>query len=121
MIQKFDERNKNIKIWINGELLHRNDAKISVFDSAVQGGDAVWEGIRVYNGRIFCFKEHLNRLLESAKSMNFLDVPSLQEIRNAIFSIFKCCNIFFQCTTSWICCSRVFKPHIFTRFLLNIC
>ena len=58
MIQKFDNRNKDIKVWINGELLHRDEAKVSVFDSAVQGGDAVWEGIRVYDGRIFCLDKH---------------------------------------------------------------
>ena len=39
MIQQFDDRNKDIKVWINGDLLHRNEAKISVFDSVVQGGD----------------------------------------------------------------------------------
>ena len=65
MIQQFDDRNKNIKVWINGDLLHRNEAKISVFDSVVQGGDSVWEGIRVYDGRIFCLDKHLKRLMES--------------------------------------------------------
>ena len=65
MIQKFDKRNKDIKVWINGKLLHRDHAKISVFDSAVQGGDAVWEGIRVYKSRIFCF-----RLRSSCKIFN---------------------------------------------------
>ena len=89
MIQQFNERNKDIKVWINGELLHRDQAKISVFDSAVQGGDAVWEGIRVYNGRVFCLKEHLNRLMESAKSMDFANIPSLNEVKNAVFSTLK--------------------------------
>ena len=86
MIQQFDERNQDIKVWINGELFHRDQAKISVFDSAVQGGDAVWEGLRVYDGRIFCFEEHLNRLMESAKSMDFANIPSLKEVKNAVFS-----------------------------------
>lgn len=86
MIQIFDKRNKDIKVWINGKLLHRDKAKISVFDSAVQGGDAVWEGIRVYDSKIFCFAEHLNRLMESAKSMDFIDIPSLDELRHAVFS-----------------------------------
>ena len=57
-----DERNADILIYINGELLPRNEAKISVFDSAVQGGDAVWEGLRVYNGRIAALNDHLQRL-----------------------------------------------------------
>jgi len=89
MIQQFDKRNKDIKVWINGELLHRDQAKISVFDSAVQGGDAVWEGVRIYDGRIFCFEKHLNRLMESAKSMDFSNVPSVEEVKNAVFSTLK--------------------------------
>ena len=89
MIQQFDTRNKDIKVWINGELLHRDQAKISVFDSAVQGGDAVWEGVRVYDGKIFCFEKHLNRLMESAKSMDFSNVPSVEEVKNAVFSTLK--------------------------------
>ena len=89
MIQKFDDRNKDIKVWINGELLNRNNAKVSVFDSVVQGGDAVWEGIRVYNGRIFYLSEHLNRLMESAKSLNFSGIPSKERIKQAIFSTLK--------------------------------
>jgi len=86
MIQKFDKRNEKIKVWINGSLVHRSHAKISVFDSVVQGGDAVWEGIRVYNGKIFCFDEHLNRLMESAKSLGFENVPSKNAVKNAVFS-----------------------------------
>ena len=67
------------------KLIHRNEAKISVFDSVVQGGDSVWEGIRVYDGRIFCLDKHLKRLMESAKSMDFRDIPSVDEVKNAIF------------------------------------
>jgi len=93
MTQKFDERNKNIKIWIIGELLLRDSAKISVFDSVVQGGDAVWEGIRVYNNRIFCFEKHLIRLMESAKSMDFANVPSMNEVRNAVFATLEANNM----------------------------
>ena len=89
MIQQFDTRNKDIKVWINGELLHRDQAKISVFDSAVQGGDAVWEGVRVYDGRIFCFEKHLNRLMESAKSMDFENIPSVDDVKNAVFTTLK--------------------------------
>jgi len=50
MLQKFDDRNRDLLININGELLHRDRAGISPFDSAVQGGDAVWEGLRLYQG-----------------------------------------------------------------------
>jgi len=89
MMQEADNRNKDIKIWINGELLRRDKAKVSVFDSVVQGGDAVWEGIRVYDRKIFCFDEHLNRLIESAKSMDFQDIPTLECIKDAVFSTLK--------------------------------
>ena len=89
MIQQFDERNRDIKVWINGELFHRDEAKISVFDSVVQGGDSVWEGIRVYDGRLFCLDKHLNRLMESAKSMDFKRVPSVDEVKTAIFDTLK--------------------------------
>ena len=94
MIQQYDQRNDNIKIWIDGILYKREDAKISVFDSLSQGGDAVWEGLRVYNGKVFCLNEHLNRLLESAKSMAFEKVPKLTHIKEAIFSTLKADKMF---------------------------
>ncbi len=84
MLQKFDERNKNLKIFVGGELFQREDAKVSVFDSVVQGGDAVWEGLRVYNGLIYCFDEHIDRLFASAKSLAFENVPSREYIKNAV-------------------------------------
>ena len=89
MLQKYDPRNKNIKVWIDGTLYKREDAKISVFDSLSQGGDAVWEGLRVYDGRIFCLDEHLNRLMESAKSLAFEKIPSIALIKDAIFTTLK--------------------------------
>ena len=46
MLQKFNEKNRDILININGRLAHRDEARISPFDSVVQGGDAVWEGLR---------------------------------------------------------------------------
>jgi branched-chain amino acid aminotransferase len=89
MIQQFDKRNENIKVWIDGKLFDRNEAKISVFDSLSQGGDAVWEGLRIYNSKVFCMDEHLNRLLESAKSMAFDKIPDISYIKNAIFTTLK--------------------------------
>ena len=61
MLQTFDSRNTDLQININGELFHRNVAGISPFDSAVQGGDGVWEGLRLYNGKIFKLEEHLKK------------------------------------------------------------
>lgn len=84
MLQTFNEKNKNIKVFVGGNLVHRNDAKVSVFDSSVQGGDAVWEGLRIYNRRIFCFKEHVNRLQQSAKSLAFADIPTFEYVRQAV-------------------------------------
>jgi len=80
-----DPRNADILIGINGELKPRAQACISVFDSVVQGGDAVWEGLRVYDGRIAELGGHLARLQDSAKALAFADVPSSEELRKAIF------------------------------------
>ncbi len=89
MAQQYDKRNDDIKVWINGELLHRKEAKVSVFDSVVQGGDAVWEGIRVYDGKIFKLEEHLNRLMESAHTMDFEAIPSKEDVIHAIRETLK--------------------------------
>ncbi|CAN5756800.1 branched-chain-amino-acid transaminase [soil metagenome] len=80
MLQKFDERNRELLININGELHHRERAGISPFDSAVQGGDAVWEGLRLYHGRIFKLHEHLARLRRSAEALAFTQIPGNEEI-----------------------------------------
>lgn len=80
-----DPRNADILVWVGDRLLPREMAKVSVFDSAVQGGDAVWEGVRIYNSKIFKLEEHLHRLADSAKAMAFANVPSKDFIRSAIF------------------------------------
>ncbi|GEQ84642.1 branched chain amino acid aminotransferase [Patiriisocius marinistellae] len=84
MLQKPNPKNDNIQVYIKDRLFHRNEAKISVFDSAVQGGDAVWEGLRVYPEGIVCLDKHLTRLHESAKTLAFVDIPSKTEIKKAI-------------------------------------
>src|SRR4029453_4340871 len=80
MLQKFDDRNRNLIVNINGQLVHRDEAGISPFDSAVQGGDAVWEGLRLYNGRIFKLNEHLDRLERSARALSFAEIPPREKI-----------------------------------------
>ncbi len=80
MKQAFNPKNKDIQININGRLYHRDAAAISPFDSAVQGGDAVWEGLRLYEGRIFKLIPHLDRLRHSAKAMAFAEIPSHEEM-----------------------------------------
>jgi branched-chain amino acid aminotransferase len=84
MLQKFDERNRDLIVNINGQLIHRDKAGISPFDSAVQGGDAVWEGLRLYNGRIFKLNEHLHRLHASATALSFAEIPSRAKIIDEI-------------------------------------
>ena len=84
MLQTFDERNSDILVNINGDLSHRNEAGISPFDSAVQGGDGVWEGLRLYEGKIFKLEEHLNRLRGSAQALAFNDIPSNEELVNEL-------------------------------------
>ena len=80
MLQKFDDRNRDLIVNINGQLVHRDKAGISPFDSAVQGGDAVWEGLRLYDGRIFKLYEHLDRLHRSAVALSFSEIPSREKI-----------------------------------------
>jgi branched-chain amino acid aminotransferase len=80
MLQKFNEKNRDLIVNINGKLMHRDQAGVSPFDSAVQGGDAVWEGLRLYNGRIFKLREHLDRLRGSALALAFAVIPSHDEI-----------------------------------------
>src|ERR1700719_5330305 len=88
MLQRFDPRNRDLLININGQLLHRDQAGISPFDSAVQGGDAVWEGLRLYQGRIFKLTEHLDRLRSSALALAFQEIPThehvTQEVRRTL-------------------------------------
>ncbi|HYR23326.1 MAG TPA: aminotransferase class IV [Chthoniobacterales bacterium] len=80
MLQKFNPKNKDLIVNINGQLVHRDKAGISPFDSAVQGGDAVWEGLRLYDGRIFKLHEHLDRLERSAHALSIVDLPPREKI-----------------------------------------
>lgn len=84
MLQKFNEKNRDLQININGKLLHRDEAGISPFDSVVQGGDGVWEGLRVYDGKIFRLNAHLDRLRSSALALAFAEIPSHETITNEI-------------------------------------
>jgi branched-chain amino acid aminotransferase len=88
MLQTFNEMNRNLVVNINGRLVHRDEAGISPFDSAVQGGDAVWEGLRFYNSRIFKLREHLDRLRGSALALGFTEIPAhdaiIEQIRRTL-------------------------------------
>lgn len=88
MLQTFNEKNRDLLVNINGKLVHRDQAGVSPFDSVVQGGDAVWEGLRLYNGRIFTLMEHLDRLRNSALALAFKEIPThehiIEEIRRTL-------------------------------------
>jgi branched-chain amino acid aminotransferase len=84
MLQKSNPKNDNIQVFIKDKLYPRSEAKVSVFDSSVQGGDAVWEGLRVYPEGVVCLDKHLTRLQESAKTLAFVDIPSKEFIKKAI-------------------------------------
>ena len=80
MQQVFDERNRELIVSVGGTLSHRDQARVSPFDAVVQGGDAVWEGLRLYDGRIFKLHEHLTRLRHSALALAFTQIPSADDI-----------------------------------------
>ncbi len=84
MKQSYDPRNADIQVNIDGNLVHRDEAKVSVFDSLVQGGDGCWEGLRVYQGKVFRLDHHLDRLIHSAKALAFEEIPSKESIRAEI-------------------------------------
>ena len=79
-MQTFDDRNRDLIVSVGGKLAHRDQAGVSPFDSVVQGGDAVWEGLRLYNRRIFRLDEHLARLRRSAQALAFEQIPADEEI-----------------------------------------
>ncbi|MEM9148236.1 MAG: aminotransferase class IV [Pseudomonadota bacterium] len=68
-----DARNRDIKIWVNGALVHRDEAKVSVYDSGFMLGDGMWEGLRLYDGVWAFFDEHMDRLFESCRAVS-LDI-----------------------------------------------
>jgi branched-chain amino acid aminotransferase len=84
VLQVFDEHNRDLIVNVGGRLTHRDRAAVSPFDSVVQGGDAVWEGLRLYGGKIFRLDEHLARLRASARALAFSQIPSDEEITEQI-------------------------------------
>ncbi len=84
-----DPRNQKIQVHVGGRLVPREEAAVSVFDSSVQGGDAVWEGLRVYDGKVFRLEQHLDRLEASAKAMAFAHVPPREDVKRALFDTLR--------------------------------
>ena len=90
---KNDERNASILININGELFPREEAKVSVFDSAFMLGDGVWEGLRVHNGKIAFLQTHLDRLWAGAKSLDFDPGITQRELSDRLDATLKANNM----------------------------
>ena len=90
---KIDERNKDIKIYINGSFYNRDDAKISVFDSGYLLGDGIWEGIRLVKNEWMFLDEHLERLFEGCKAIDIELDLSFGQIKDAIFKTQKINNM----------------------------
>ena len=65
-----DARNDDIKIWVNGDLVHKDEAKVSVYDSGFMLGDGMWEGMRLYDGEWAFFDEHMDRMFNSLKTVS---------------------------------------------------
>jgi branched-chain amino acid aminotransferase len=94
VLQKFDPRNRDLIVNVNGKLAHREEAGVSPFDSVVQGGDAVWEGLRLYQGRIFRLEQHLDRLVGSARALAFAHIPSREAIVTEIHRTLEANSMF---------------------------
>ena len=90
---KLDKRNEDIKIYINGEFFHRDQAKISVFDSGFLLGDGIWEGIRLVNNSWLFLDEHLDRLYEGCKAIDIRLDEDKKFLTNAIIETQKINNI----------------------------
>jgi len=84
MLQQYNPKNDRLQVWVGDRLYPRDEAKVSVFDSTVQGGDAVWEGLRLYKEGILHLDQHLDRLFASAHALHFAHVPTRDFIKEAI-------------------------------------
>ncbi len=73
-----DARNDDILIYVNGDIVHRREAKVSVYDSGFMLGDGIWEGLRLYNGRWAFLDEHIDRLFEASRAID-LDLQMTRE------------------------------------------
>ena len=81
-----DERNKDVFVYVNGEFFHRDEAKISVFDSGYLVGDGVWEGIRLFEGKFVFLDRHLDRLFQGAKTVDLNIGKSRAELTEALYA-----------------------------------
>lgn len=88
-----DPRNEDILILINGELLPRKDAKISVFDSGYLVGDGVWEGLRLHHNVLVFWDDHMKRLFQGAKAIGMNIMMTSEEIKSQVKSVLAANNM----------------------------
>lgn len=104
MLQTYNPANADLIVNINGQLTHRDQAGVSPFDSSVQNGDAVWEGLRLYDGRIFKLTEHLARLRKSAELLNYEGYPEeekiIDELKRTLAANEMCDSVHIRLTVS---------------------
>ena len=79
-----DARNDEILIWVNGRIVPKREAVVSVYDSGFMLGDGVWEGVRLYNGRWSFVDEHIDRLFDAAKAIDLDIGMSKESVTNAL-------------------------------------
>ena len=89
MLQTYNAKNKDLIVYVNGKLTHHSEAGVNPFDSSVQNGDACWEGLRLYRGKIFKLEEHLDRLFKSAEMLRYQGLPTRDEIVSALIETLK--------------------------------
>jgi branched-chain amino acid aminotransferase len=80
-----DARNETLMLWLNGRIVPKAQALVSVYDAGFMLGDGVWEGIRLYNGRWSFIDEHMDRLFEAAKAIDMDIAMTKDQVRQAIF------------------------------------
>ncbi len=88
-----DQRNRDILTYIDGELLPRDEAKVSVYDSGFMLGDGVWEGLRLMDGHVYFLHEHLNRLYEAALYLRIDIGMTKEELTSEIYRTLEANNM----------------------------
>lgn len=88
-----DSRNETVLIYVDGQIVPKAEAKVSVFDSGFMLGDGVWEGLRLYNGRWAFIDEHIDRLFAAAKAIDLSIGLNREQIKEALFETQKANNM----------------------------
>jgi branched-chain amino acid aminotransferase len=84
-----DARNDSVLVYLNGDFMARNEARVSIFDAGYVCGDGVWEGLRLVNGRVISFDAHIDRLFEGANSIALDIGMSKQDVKNVVLKTFE--------------------------------